>query len=90
MNGSKAIVGEGLGIADRAGEDEDAGFLASMWRRLLQSALRLRADISFAVVDIFIIDHHHLVHPPHITFTSQTIIDSSNKANRANGQIGRN
>jgi FlaA1/EpsC-like NDP-sugar epimerase len=55
VNGSKTIVGEGLGIADRAGEEADAGILASIWRRMLQSALRLRADISFAVVDVFII-----------------------------------
>lgn len=54
MIGSKSTAGGGLGIQDRAGE-ESKGLLATMWQRMLQSALRFRADISFAVVDVFII-----------------------------------
>lgn len=31
------------------------GFLGNLWQKVLQAALRVRADISFAVVDLFII-----------------------------------
>jgi FlaA1/EpsC-like NDP-sugar epimerase len=55
VEGSKTMAGDGLGITDRMGDDVERGIFASMWQRLLQAALRLRADISFAVVDVFII-----------------------------------
>ncbi|MDH4119955.1 MAG: hypothetical protein OEW30_21445, partial [Acidimicrobiia bacterium] len=40
-------------VDDRMGET--TGWFAGKWERLLQAGLRLRADISFAVVDVFII-----------------------------------
>lgn len=55
MDRSEALAGDGQSVRDRKGGATAKGFIGNVWQYLLQAALRVRADISFAVVDVFII-----------------------------------
>ena len=52
---SETLTGDGQSFRDPQGGNTARGFFGSLWKMVLQAALRLRADISFAAVDVFII-----------------------------------
>ena len=55
MDRSETLTGDGQSFRDPQGGNTARGFFGSLWKMVLQAALRLRADISFAAVDVFII-----------------------------------
>ena len=52
---SETLAGDSHTVRGQMGDTASKRFAGRIWGRALQAALRLRADISFAVVDVFII-----------------------------------
>ncbi len=55
MERSETLAGDSHAVRGQMGDTASKRFAGRIWGRALQAALRLRADISFAVVDVFII-----------------------------------